>query len=131
VKIHEIKGDATLQISIDARESDLVSNVSYPEVREVGFCDGLIDCLILLDTSDKVALSDLFREVFVIRIARRNFESHIGRYHSRIVADGFDEYDLDPPFLGNAGFNFSSATPSSSTQGDDYMTLAAESVCYW
>lgn len=69
MEIHEIKGDATLQIPMDMRESDLVSNVGYSNIREVGFCDGLINGLILFDTLDKVALSDLFREIFVIRIA--------------------------------------------------------------
>jgi hypothetical protein len=113
VEIHEIKGNATLQIPMDTRESDLVSNVSYSKIREVWFCDGLINGLILFDTFDKVALSDLFREIFVIRIARTNFERNVSRYHSGIVADGFNEYDMDPPLLGNSGLNFSSATPSS------------------
>ena len=69
MEIHEIKGNATLQVPIDTRESDLVSNVSYSNIREVGFYDGLIHGLILLDTLEKVAFSNLFREIFVIRIA--------------------------------------------------------------
>lgn len=69
MEIHEIKGDATLQIPIDTRDSDLVSDVSYSKVREVGFRDGLINGLILLDTLDKVAFGDLFWEIFVIWIA--------------------------------------------------------------
>lgn len=131
MEIHEIKGDATLQIPIDTRKSDLVSDVSYSKVREVGFRDGLINGLILLDTLDKVAFGDLFWEILVIWIARRNLESDVSRYHSRIMADGFDEYDLDPLFLGNSGFDASSATPLSPMKGDNDMILAADFVCCW
>ena len=69
MEIHEIKGDATLQISINAREGDLVSDVGYSKIRKVRFCDGLVDSFILLDAPDKVSLSNFFRLTFVIRVA--------------------------------------------------------------
>lgn len=131
MEIHEIKGNATLQISIDARESNLVSDVSNSKVREVGFRDGLINGLVLLNTPYKVTFSDFFREIFVIWVARRNFESHISRYHGGMIAHGFEEYDMDPLFLGNSGFNFGSAIPSSLTKSDDDTILAVDSECCW
>lgn len=132
MEIHEIKGNATLQIPIDTRESDLVSDVGYSNIREVGFCDGLVNGLIFLDTLEKVAFSNLSRQIFVVWISRRNFESHVSCYHRRIVADGFDEDDLDPLLLGYMGFDFSSGKPSSSSvEGGNDVILAVDFVCCW
>jgi hypothetical protein len=132
MEIHEIKGNATLQVPVDTGQSHLVSNVGYSKVRKMGFCDGLVNGLVLFDTLDEVAFSHFFRQIFVIRVTRRYFQSDVCSYNGRIVADGLEEYHIDALFLRNPGFNFRSVMPLSSVDlGDIIMTLAADSAYCW
>jgi hypothetical protein len=95
-----------LQVTIDSAECDFIANICDPQIAKVGFSDGLVDSLILLDTTEEVTFSLFTGKVFIVRVAGGDLEGNIGSNDGRIVAYGLEEYDGHALFFGNASGDF-------------------------
>jgi hypothetical protein len=95
-----------LQVTIDSAECDFIANIRDPQIAKVGFGDGLVDGLILLDAAEEVAFGHFTWKVLVVRIARGDLKGNVGSNDSGIVAYGLEEYDGHALFFGNAGGDF-------------------------
>ena len=93
-------------------QRDLVTDVAYTQVRQVRLCDRLVHGLVLLDTSQEVALRVLAGHVLVVGVSGRDFERDVGGDDRGVVAHGFEEDDDDAFFFGAALFDFGSAVGS-------------------
>lgn len=87
VQIHEVEGDATLQVSVYAANGDLIPDVSYFEVREVWLSDRLVNRFVLFDTSEEVPLRVFRGRVLVVGVAHAYFQRNIGGDDGRIIAN--------------------------------------------
>ena len=102
VQVHEIERDATLEITMNVAQRDLVADVADAEVAEARLCDRLVHGLVLLDAPQEVALSVLARHVLVVRVARGHLERDVRRDHRGVVAHGLEEDDDDALLLRHA-----------------------------
>ena len=82
-----------------AADGDLIPDIDYLEVREVGFRDCFVNGFVLLDAPKEVPLCVFARRVLVVRITHANFQCNIGGDGSRVVADGLEEYKSHPFLL--------------------------------
>jgi hypothetical protein len=98
-----------LQVSVYAADGDLVPDVDYFEVREVGLGDCLIYGFVLLDASEEVALGGFGRRVFVVGVTHADFQRDVGSDHGRVIADRLEEYEGQPFLLGHSLLDKSSA----------------------
>jgi hypothetical protein len=108
VQIHEVERDATLQVSVYAADGDLIPNVDYPEVREVGLADRLVNGFVLLDAPEEIPLRVFGRRVLVVGVTHANFQRDVGSDDRRVVTDRLEEYEGHPFLLGHPSLNKSS-----------------------
>jgi hypothetical protein len=69
MQIHQIKRDPTLQVPCDPIDLNLSPDVQDLAPRDIGFLDGLVYALVLLNPFTEIPLGFFLGHVFVIWIA--------------------------------------------------------------
>jgi len=92
-----------------AADGDLVPDVDYFEVREVGLGDRLVYGFVLLDAPEEVTLGVFGRHVFVVGVTHANFQRDVGSDDGRVIAERLEEYEGHPFLLGHTSLDKSSA----------------------
>jgi hypothetical protein len=95
-----------LQVPVDSAERDFIANIRDPQIAQVGFGDGFVDCLILFDTAEEVTLGLFARKVLIVGVAGGDLEGDVGSNDCRIVAYGLQEDDRHALFFGDTGGYF-------------------------
>jgi len=108
VQIHQVEGNAALEVTIDTIQNDLTPDIDYLEIREVRFGNCLVNGLVLLYAAKEIKLGHFRRSVRVIRVPRANFERNVRGDNSWVIAHRFDEYRDYSPFTSYPRFNGSS-----------------------
>ena len=109
VQIHQIEGDATLEVAIDAVQDDLTSDVDYLEVREVRLGNCLVNGLVLFYTAKEIEFGLFWRSGRIVRVPRTNLERNICGDYSWVIAHRFYENRHYSPLAGHPRFDESSA----------------------
>ena len=92
VQIHQVEGNATLEVTVDAIQNDLTPDIDYLEIREVRFGNCLVNSLVLFYAVKEVKFGLFWRSSCIIRVSGTDFERNIRGDDSWIVAHGFDEH---------------------------------------
>ncbi len=87
MKVHQVIGDATLEVSMNLADRYLAPDVLDTEVGKVGFCDCLVDCLVFFNSSQEIAPGFVARHILVVRVTCINFEIDVCRDDVGIVAE--------------------------------------------
>lgn len=87
MQIHEVKGNPTLEITVNMTEGHLISDVTNSQIGKGGFGDGFIYGLVLFYSSKEVLLGGLPGHVFVVGITRTSLQGDVGGYYGRIITD--------------------------------------------
>lgn len=91
MQVHEVEGDAALEVAVDAADGCLVADVGDANVRQVRLGDRLVDGLVGADAPQKVRLGLRARHVLVVRVARAHLERDVRRDDRRVVAHRLEE----------------------------------------
>jgi hypothetical protein len=73
MQVHEIEGNSTLKISMNAANCDLVTNVGYSKVGKMWLGNCFIDSFVFSNASEEISFCVLAAHILVIGIARRYF----------------------------------------------------------
>lgn len=77
VQIHQVVGNATLQIAVDMAYDHLRADVDDFKVRQVRLRDALVRGLVLADAVEEISQGLLVRHVLVVGIASGHFKRNI------------------------------------------------------
>lgn len=101
MQIHEIKCNPTLQIPLYPIHRDLLTDIQYPAETDPWLGNGLIHALVRCDSSFEIALGFFARHSLVVGIAGLDFQGDVGGDDGWVVAEGFEEEELQIGFVGD------------------------------
>lgn len=102
VQVHQIKRNPRLQIPLNLVDRHLLPYIQDPAETDPRLRDGLIHLFVRLDTLLEVVDGFFLAHTCVIGIAGPGFEGDVGSDDFGIVAEGFEEEELEIGFFGDA-----------------------------
>jgi len=132
VQVHQVEGNAALEVTIDSVQNDLAPNIDYLQIREVRLRNRLVHSLVFFYAAKEVGFG-LFRgSGRIVRVPRTNFERNVRGNDSRVVTRRLDEYHHYSPFASYPRFNGSSTywINRQKLAQLEHRTLTYGSVCY-
>ena len=108
VQIHQVEGNATLEVAVNAVQNNLTPDIDDLEIREVRLGDCLVNSLVLSYAAEEIKPGLFRRSGRIVRVPRTNFERNISSDDSWVIAHGFDEYRHYSPLANHPRFNGSS-----------------------
>jgi hypothetical protein len=108
VQIHQVECDSTREITVYSGNRHFPAYIGNTQVGEVRLCDRFIHLLIFFDASKEIKSGFFRRRVFIVRIARANFQSNVCCDDGGVVTHRFEENNNNAFFLSNSRFNFRS-----------------------
>ena len=132
MQIHQVKGNAALEVTVDAIQNNLTPDIDYLEIREVRFGNRLVNSLVLLYAAKEIKFGHFWRGPRVVGVPRANLERDVRGDNNRVIAHGFDEHRNYSTFASHPSFNGSSnyGVTHQRLALSQQWTLAYGSMCY-
>ena len=105
MQVHQVEGNAALEVTIDAVQNNLTPDVDYLEIRKVRLGNRLINSLVFSDAAKEVDFGLPWRGGRIIRVPRTNFERNVRGDDGWVVAHRFDEHRHYSPFASHPHFD--------------------------
>ena len=102
MQIHQIKGNPRLQIPLNLVDRHLLPYVQNAAERDPRLGDGLIHLFVRLDAALEVVDSLFLAHARIVRVAGSGLEGDIGSDDLGVVAERFEEEELEVGLFGDA-----------------------------
>jgi hypothetical protein len=102
MQIHQIKGNPRLQIPLNLVDRHLLPYIQDAAERDPGLHDGLIHLFVRLDAALEIIHGLFLAHACIVRVAGSGLEGDIGSDDLGVVAERFEEEELEVGLFGDA-----------------------------
>jgi len=132
MQVHQVEGNATLEVTIDAVQNNLTPDIDYLEIREVGLGNRLVNSLVFSYAAKEVEFGLFWKSVRVVWVPGTDFKRNIRGDDNGVIARRFNEHSYYSPLASHPRFNGSSGHTSTSQKLAPLrcQALTYGSACY-
>lgn len=109
MQVHQIKRNPALQVPMDPRNRHPASHIHNLEVRQMRLRYRFVHLFVFAYAPEEIPLGYFGRGIFVIGVPGADFECDVSSNDGWVVADGFEEDEMDAFLFRDAGFDAGSA----------------------